>query len=114
MKDEDDDDMLEKLYDHGLDLPYLETIITQLFSIPNCREITIESTISTPFNQSHHSSMIAMVHSYYLVMYLDLPSLNSMILDVGSFAGDGSPNRRTISQPPYNFKNTLKMICTLI
>ena len=39
----------------------------------------------------------------------DLPKLHSIQLARGALHGDGRDNRKTISDEPYNFKNTLTM-----
>ena len=39
----------------------------------------------------------------------DLPKLQSIQLDYGALEGDWRDNRKTISDEPYNFKNTLTM-----
>ena len=39
----------------------------------------------------------------------DLPKLQSIELDLGVFSGDERDDRRMISDPPFNFKNTLIM-----
>ena len=40
---------------------------------------------------------------------VDLPSLQSMILDSHAFQGDDSEDRKTTSTAPFNYKNTLTM-----
>ena len=39
----------------------------------------------------------------------DLPKLQSIQLGMYALHGDGRDNRKTISNEPYNFKNTLTM-----
>ena len=39
----------------------------------------------------------------------DLPKLQSIQLGDGALNGDWGDNRRTISNPPYNYNNTLTM-----
>ena len=39
----------------------------------------------------------------------DLPKLQSIQLVGCALWGDGRDNRKTISNPPYNYKNTLTM-----
>jgi len=39
----------------------------------------------------------------------DLPKLQSIQLGGGALEGDGRDDRKTISNEPYNFKNTLTM-----
>ena len=39
----------------------------------------------------------------------DLPKLQSIELDWSALEGDGGDDRKTISDEPYNFKNTLTM-----
>ena len=39
----------------------------------------------------------------------DLPKLQSIQLDRYALAGDYRDDRKTIRNPPYNFKNTLTM-----
>ena len=39
----------------------------------------------------------------------DLPKLQSIQLDEGAFEGDGDDDRKTISNYPFNYKNTLTM-----
>ena len=39
----------------------------------------------------------------------DLPKLQSIQLGDEALAGDGGNDRRTISDAPYNYKNTLTM-----
>ena len=39
----------------------------------------------------------------------DVPKLQSIELDYGALYGDDHDNRKTISNPPYNYKNTLTM-----
>jgi len=39
----------------------------------------------------------------------DLPKLQSIQLDEYALAGDGRDDRETISEEPYNYKNTLTM-----
>ncbi|KAK8801638.1 hypothetical protein WA588_005924, partial [Blastocystis sp. NMH] len=46
------------------------------------------------------------VHS---IVFENLPKLQSIQLEYGALRGDGSSDRWTISNPPYNFKNTLTM-----
>ena len=39
----------------------------------------------------------------------DLPKLQSILLGGGALHGDGRDDRKTISNEPYNYKNTLTM-----
>ena len=39
----------------------------------------------------------------------DLPKLQSIELGYEALAGDGRDDRKTISDEPYNYKNTLTM-----
>ena len=39
----------------------------------------------------------------------DLPKLQSIRLDGCALNGDGLDDRKTIRNPPYNYKNTLTM-----
>ena len=39
----------------------------------------------------------------------DLPKLQSIELGTGTLVGDGGDDRKTISDEPYNYKNTLTM-----
>ena len=39
----------------------------------------------------------------------DLPKLQSIHLDSSAFYGDDGDDRKTISNEPYNYKNTLTM-----
>ena len=39
----------------------------------------------------------------------DLPKLLSIQLGICAFDGDGGDDRKTISDEPFNFKNTLTM-----
>ena len=39
----------------------------------------------------------------------DLPKLQSILLGDGALNGDGGDDRKTISDKPYNYKNTLTM-----
>ena len=39
----------------------------------------------------------------------DLPKLQSIQLDKSALDGDERDDRKTISNPPYNYKNTLTM-----
>ena len=39
----------------------------------------------------------------------DLPKLQSIQLDTAGLQGDGRDDRKTISEAPYNYKNTLTM-----
>ena len=39
----------------------------------------------------------------------DLPKLQSIQLARGALVGDGRDDRKTISDEPYNYKNTLTM-----
>ena len=39
----------------------------------------------------------------------DLPKLQSIRLDESAFEGDGDDDRKTISNPPYKYKNTMTM-----
>ena len=39
----------------------------------------------------------------------DLPKLQSIELGCGALDGDERDDRKTISNPPYNYKNTLTM-----
>ena len=39
----------------------------------------------------------------------DLPKLQSILLGLSALEGDGHDDRETISDAPYNFKNTLTM-----
>ena len=38
-----------------------------------------------------------------------MPKLQSILLDSWALDGDGSDDRETISDEPYNYKNTLTM-----
>ena len=44
----------------------------------------------------------------------DLPKLQSIQLGRGVLQGDGGNGRKTISNEPYNYKNTLTMKSDLI
>ena len=39
----------------------------------------------------------------------DLPKLQSIRLTTGALVGDEGNDRKTIRNPPYNYKNTLTM-----
>ena len=39
----------------------------------------------------------------------DLPKLQSIQLDFAALRGDNGDDRKTIRNPPYNYKNTLTM-----
>ena len=39
----------------------------------------------------------------------DLPKLQSIRLGFGALHGDGRDDRKTIRNPPFNYKNTLTM-----
>ena len=39
----------------------------------------------------------------------DLPKLQSIRLEYNALDGDGDDDRKTISDEPYNYKNTLTM-----
>ena len=39
----------------------------------------------------------------------DLPKLQSIILSRNALDGDGNDDRKTISDKPFNYKNTLTM-----
>ena len=41
--------------------------------------------------------------------YSDLPKLQSIQLATGALKGDGRDDRKTISDEPFNYKNTLIM-----
>ena len=40
---------------------------------------------------------------------LDLPKLQSIRLNYEALLGDSRDDRKTISNPPYNYKNTMTM-----
>ena len=41
--------------------------------------------------------------------YVDLPKLQSIIIGKNTLDGDGGDDRKTISEAPFNYKNTLTM-----
>ena len=44
-----------------------------------------------------------------LIDYLDLATLQSIQLSYGTLQGDYRDNRKTISEAPYNYNNTMIM-----